>query len=85
MLDGKADDLAVDCVAQAGNMALRLRGVVRRVAKKRGVSVGALANYLAFRLSWQGRNWWGAAANLQSEDEDPWTVARSIALCSIVP
>ena len=78
MLDGKADDLAVDCVAQAGNMAPRLRGVVRRVAKKRGVSVGALANYLAFRLSWQGRNWWGAAANLQSEDEDPWTVARDV-------
>ena len=78
MLDGKADDLAVDCVAQAGNMAPRLQAVVRRVAKKRGVSVGALANYLAFRLSWQGLNWWGAAANLQREDEDPWTVARDV-------
>ena len=78
MLNGKADDLAVDCVAQAGNMVPRLQGVVRRVAKKRGVSVGALANYLAFRLSWQGLNWWGAAANLQREDEDPWTVARDV-------
>ena len=78
MLDGKADDLAVDCVAQAGNMVPRLQDVVRRVAKKRGVSVGALANYLAFRLSWQGLNWWGAAANLQREDEDPWAVARDI-------
>lgn len=78
MLAGKADDLAEDCVAQARNMVPRLQNVVRRVAKKRGVSVGALANYLAFRLSWQGLNWWGAAANLQREDEDPWTVARDV-------
>ena len=78
MLDGKADDLAEDCVAQARNMVPRLQSVVRRVARTRGVSVGALANYLAFRLSWQGLNWWGAAANLQREDEDPWTVARDV-------
>ena len=78
MLDGKADELAEGCVAQASNMLPRLQGVVRRVAKKRGVSVGALANYLAFRLSWQGLNWWGAAANLQSQDQDPWTVVRDV-------
>ncbi len=28
--------------------------------------------------TWQGLNWWGAAANLQREDEDPWAVARHI-------
>ena len=78
LLDGKADELAEDCVAQASNMVPRLQRVVRKVAKKQGVSVGALANYLAFRLSWQGFNWWGAAANLQREDEDPWTVARDV-------
>ena len=78
MLDGMADDLAQYCVVKARNMIPRLQGVVRRVAKTRGVSVGALANYLAFRLSCQGLNWWGAAANLQREDEDPWTVARDV-------
>ena len=78
ILDGRAEDLAQDCVAQAGNMLPRLQGVVRRVANTRGVNVGALANYLAFRLSWQGLNWWGAAANLQREDEDPWAVARDV-------
>ena len=78
MLDGKAEDLAEHCVEQARNMVPRLQGVVRRVASKRGVSVGALANYMAFRLSWQGLNWWGAAGNLQREDEDPWTVARDV-------
>ena len=78
MLDGKANELAEDCVAQASNMLPRLQRVVRRVAKRRGVSAGALANYLAFRLSWQGLNWWGEAANLQREDEDPWTVVRDV-------
>ena len=78
MLAGKADDLAQDCVKLAGNMVPRLKDVVRRVARTHGVSVGALANYLAFRLSWQGLNWWGAAANLQREDGDPWAVARAV-------
>ncbi len=78
MLDGKANELAADCVAQAGNIVTRLQRVVRKVAKKQGVSDGAFANYLAFRLSWQGFNWRGAAANLQREDEDPWTVVRDV-------
>ncbi len=78
MLDGEANVLAKDCVAQARNKISRLQRVVRLVAKKQGVGVSALANYLAFRLSWQGFNWWGAAANLRREDEDPWTVARDV-------
>ncbi len=78
MLGGKARELAEDCVAQASNKTPRLQHIVRRVAKQRGVNVGALANYLAFRLSWQGLNWWGAAANLQRKDEDPWIVARDV-------
>ena len=42
------------------------------------MGVGELANYLAFRLSWQGVNWWGAAANLQADDADPWAIARDV-------
>ena len=78
LLDGKAEELAQICAAMAHKMVPRLKGVVPRVARMRGVSVGALANYLAFRLSWQGVNWWGAAANLQREDGDPWTIARDV-------
>ena len=78
MLDGMAYDLAQECVVQAKGMVPRLKGVVQRVARRHGVSIGALANYLAFRLSWQGFNWWGAAANLQHEDGDPWNVVRDV-------
>ena len=78
MLDGKADELARDCVARSRMKVPLLKSVVPKVAKTRGVSVGALANYLAFRLSTQGVNWWGAAANLQREDGDPWATAREV-------
>lgn len=78
VLDGKAEILAQACVQAARNSVERLKSVVPTIAGKNSVGVGALANYLAFRLSWQGVNWWGAAANLQADDGDPWTIARDV-------
>jgi transcriptional regulator with XRE-family HTH domain len=78
VLDGKAETLAQACVQAARSSVERLKGVVPTIAAKNGVNVGALANYLAFRLSWQGVNWWGTAANLQADDGDPWTIARDV-------
>lgn len=78
VLDGKAETLAQICVNAARNSVERLKSVVPTVAREHSVSVGALANYLAFRLSWQGLNWWGAASNLQTDDGDPWTIARDV-------
>lgn len=51
---------------------------VPEVASAAGVAADALANYLAFRLSLQGEDWWGAAANLQPKDQDPWRVTRDV-------
>lgn len=78
VLDGKAETLAQLCVQAARGSIERLKGVVPTIAAKNSVRVGALANYLAFRLSWQGLNWWGTAANLQADDSDPWTIARDV-------
>jgi transcriptional regulator with XRE-family HTH domain len=80
VLDGHAEELAQACVAAARGSVERLKAVVPTVAERHGVGVGALANYMAFRLSWQGINWWGAAANLQKDDGDPWAVTRDIFL-----
>lgn len=77
-LDGRAEELAQAAVKAAQNSIERLKRVVPDVADKADVSVGALANYLAFRLSWQNINWWGAAANLQTDDSDPWKTARDV-------
>ncbi len=78
MLDGKANEIAEDCVAQACNLLPRLKQVVPRVAKDRQVNASALANYLAFRLSRQDLNWWSVPTDLQRGSEAPWTIARSV-------
>jgi transcriptional regulator with XRE-family HTH domain len=80
VLDGRAEELAQECVNAARGSVERLKGVVPTVAGRHGVDIGALANYMAFRLSWQGINWWGAAANLQKGSGDPWAVARDVFL-----
>lgn len=76
VLGGKEESLAKTCVEQANGSVERLKSVVPRVAHHADVGVAELANYMAYRLSLQGINWWGAATNLQDQDEDPWEVAR---------
>jgi transcriptional regulator with XRE-family HTH domain len=80
MLDGRAEELAEKCAQEANGSIEQLKSVVPRVAKRETVSVAALANYMAFRLSLQGNSWWGAAANLQTGMTDPWETARNQAL-----
>ena len=67
MLDGRAEELAQACVDAAKGKVEWLKTAVPRIASKSGVQVDALANYMAFRLSLQGLNWWGAASNLQAD------------------
>jgi transcriptional regulator with XRE-family HTH domain len=79
-LDGQAEELAQACVAAAQGSVERLKSVLPAIAKRHRVDVGLLANYMAFRLSWQDINWWGAAANLQKHEDDPWVIARDVFL-----
>jgi transcriptional regulator with XRE-family HTH domain len=76
MLDGRAEELAQMCVEAAGGRVQRLKSVVPMIARNEDVEVDALANYMAFRLSLQEVNWWGAATNLQHHDASPWEIAR---------
>ena len=78
VFDGRAEDLAELCAHIAGGSIPRLKTVVRQVARQEGVSVGALANYIAFRLSTDGKDWWGTAQNLQESGDNPWKIARDI-------
>jgi transcriptional regulator with XRE-family HTH domain/Zn-dependent peptidase ImmA (M78 family) len=83
VLAGRAEDLVTLCQDEAKGSIERLKRVVPLVAARENVSVAALANYMAFRLSLQGENWWGAATNLQAEDTDytdPWQTARDFLL-----
>ena len=80
LLKGQAEEIAQACVTRSRGAVERLKSVVPEVAKQFNVDTGAVANYLAFRLSWQNINWWGAAANLQKDDENPWEIARDVFL-----
>lgn len=77
-LDGRAEDLTKECLALAENDLRRLKKAVEEVAVRRQVSASQLANYMAFRLSMQGENWWGVATNLQDKSYDPLAVARDV-------
>lgn len=78
ILDGRAESLTQQCVTMAKGRVQLLKDVVRQVARRENVSQGVLANYLAFRLSLQGINWWGTATNLQDDLSSPLTLVRDI-------
>ena len=67
LLDGRAEELAELCVATARGSVERLKSAVLKVSKAEAIPADVLANYMAFRLSLQGINWWGAANNLQQQ------------------
>jgi len=79
-LRGKSEELTALCVSRSQGSIERLKTVVPKVASDGGVDPAALANYMAFRLSLQGENWWGAATNLQGSKDNPWEVARDVLL-----
>jgi transcriptional regulator with XRE-family HTH domain len=80
ILGGRAEELAMMCVEAANGKVEWLKGAVPRVARREGVRVDALANYMAFRLSMDGINWWPTASVLQEENARPWQTARDILL-----
>lgn len=86
VLAGRAEEFTTMCVEatkatpQSSGRVERLKAVVPDVAAREGVPADSLANYLAFRLSLQGIDWWGTAQNLQRTDENPWSIARDVLL-----
>ena len=80
VLGGRAEELAQMCVTAAQGSVERLKKIVPKIAEREQVSVDSLANYMAFRLSLQGINWWGPATNLQATDQNPWQITRDFLL-----
>jgi transcriptional regulator with XRE-family HTH domain len=77
LLKNAAESLVQQIMAVSGGHIPRFKAAVSRVASKHDVEVDHLANYLAYRLSLQGINWWGAANNLQAE-ANPFDAVREI-------
>lgn len=78
VLNGQAEALVAKCVSAAKGRIPMLKSIVPNVARDVGVNVDHLANYMGWRLSLQGENWWGAANNLQTQIGDPFAIARDV-------
>lgn len=79
-LGGRAEELAQKSVAAARGKLQLLKQAVHDVARREGVAVDLLSNYLAYRLSIQGEKWWSTATALQPAGQNPWQVARDVFL-----
>ena len=78
LLQGRAQELARQCLAEANHDVPQLKAAVQRIARREHVPVESLANYLAFRLAAeQGQNWWATANALQPIGK-PWNVVRDV-------
>lgn len=77
LLNGRSEELVKLCLQRAGRQIPRLKSIVSTVAQEENVAVADLANYMAFRLSIGGDNWWATANNLQ-EKGNPVEIARNI-------
>jgi Zn-dependent peptidase ImmA (M78 family)/transcriptional regulator with XRE-family HTH domain len=79
LLLGDGEKLVAQIVKMANQRVEFLANAVKRLAPRARVSVGALANYLAWRLEGEA-DWWGAAANLQQSAKRPEEVAVRLLL-----
>lgn len=78
LFDGKAEEYAQESVSIANWNLAKLSKAVQQVAELNQVRTDSLANYLAFRLNFQGQNWWGQASQLQETTPNPYSVAIDI-------
>ncbi|MBL1214681.1 MAG: ImmA/IrrE family metallo-endopeptidase [Ignavibacteriae bacterium] len=74
----EAEKLAEESVELANWKIENLKRTVLKVAKKGKIREDFLANYLAFRLSYQSENWWGTATKMQITEPDPFTTAVNL-------
>ncbi len=80
LLDSRAEGLTAIVVQRTDKNIPFFKSVVPRVAQENDVGTAELANYIAFRLSLEGFDWWGTAANLQTNDTASWQIAVDLLL-----
>ncbi len=72
-----ADQLAQDCIERASKRVEKLKQAVIDISGEKGYRADFLANYLAYRLQYEGTNWWGTANNLQIKDPSPSEITKN--------
>lgn len=81
LLMGRAEELYDQVLSAARGLTVRIKSAVEKTPEENQVSIADLANYVAYRLKADKFiEWWGTAANLQPEGEDPLEIARRVLL-----
>lgn len=83
IFNGSAEPFAQEAVKLAKGKTEFLKKAVEEVAKKYDLRVDSLANYVAYRLAYQGSQWWQTAEGLQVKEPEPYSIARDILLKNI--
>ena len=83
LLLGNPDQLARELSERTEHSLPRLKKEVRSLAAEQGIEVDALANYMAWRLSLEGEDWWSTAASLQDDSGNAPILAREMLLVRI--
>lgn len=78
LFGSRSQEILTKCIHDTGGRMNRLKSVVQKTARTENISEDILANFIAFRLSIENHNWWGAAAALQVTDPDPFVIASDI-------
>ncbi|MBB5624105.1 transcriptional regulator with XRE-family HTH domain [Pedobacter cryoconitis] len=73
--NGRTEQLLSECLSRADHRIENLKLAVEEVSYEENIGKDVLANYIAYRLSFQGQNWWGTANSMQLTDPDPYTIA----------
>lgn len=78
LLGETAEAMLLVAIDRAGGNVAKLKAALPAVAAAGGVTVGLLADYAANRLTAQSVNWWPSATSLHADQQDAWSVCRSI-------
>ncbi|RZJ48870.1 MAG: helix-turn-helix domain-containing protein [Chryseobacterium sp.] len=78
IFENRAEELAEQCIAVAGWDLKNLSKAVESVSESAGVRVDFLANYIAYRLSFQEQNWWSSANKKQITEPNPFELSSQI-------
>jgi transcriptional regulator with XRE-family HTH domain/Zn-dependent peptidase ImmA (M78 family) len=78
IFDHKAEQIVQKSLEKASYRLDQLKKATITISNETNIRVDFIANYLAFRLQMNEKNWWGTANSLQVTDPDPFSVAKKV-------
>ncbi len=78
IFDHQAENIVQKSLEIAGYRLDQLKKATLSMSDETGIRADFIANYLAFRLQMNDKNWWGTANTLQITNPDPFNIAKQI-------